>query len=113
MKPFFASASICLTALLAITAPLQAQTEPSTNSHISSTDSVAIPTQEFRDLIDGKISELTTKQFVYRRRLGTRPVAYTTDRTKLFNLYLDVYNRKGEYLKTKLHNQNFPNPDLN
>jgi len=101
MKSFFASASICLTTLVIIATPLHAQTEPSISSHISSTDSVAIPTQEFRDLIDGKISELTTKQFVYHRRLGTRPVDYTADRTKLFNLYIDVYDRKNNYLRTK------------
>jgi len=94
MKSFFASTSICLTALLALNAPLHAQTEPLIDSHISSTDSVAIPTQEFRDLIDGKITKLTTEQYVYHRRLGTRPIEYTTDRTKLFNLYIDVYDRK-------------------
>jgi len=79
---------------------------------ISPDISITLFTQDYLDLIDGKISEVTANQYTIRRRLGTRPVAYDTDGTKLFNLYFDVLNQQDELLGSKKHNQNKPkNPE--
>jgi len=87
----------------------QSQSEEETvNLKISPDISVTLSTQDHLDLIDGKISEVTINQYTIRRRLGTRPVAYDTDGTKLFNLYFDVFNQQGDHLGSKLHNQNKP-----
>lgn len=90
-------------------AQIQPLSEPSITFYVDDDLIISIPTDDYLDLIDGDISRFDTEGYSIRRRIGTRPIAYEEDNTKLFSLYFDVFNQKGQRIKTKIHNQ--PKPE--
>jgi hypothetical protein len=55
--------------------------------------------ESYLNLIDGEISYLKTDKYLIRRRLDA------TNKQGTHALFLDVYNREGKLLGTRVHNQ--------
>jgi hypothetical protein len=65
-------------------------------------NSLSVPVvniESYINLIDGEISYLKTDKYLIRRRLGA------TDEQGTHALFLDVYDRGGKLLGTRVHNQ--------
>ena len=64
---------------------------------------VEVETDDYLNLIDGKINSLDERKYTIRRRYSSIPVDSEMGED-LYLLYLDIYNQQGNVIGTRTHN---------